>query len=337
MTVPDTMTAAVVETPDGPFNLVDMPLSQPGPGQVLVQIKASGVNPLDLKIRAGAAPHARQPLPAILGLDLAGVVVALGQGVTAFSTGDAVFGMTGGVGGLAGSLAQYAAVDADLLAHKPANLSFQQAAVLPLTFITAWEGLIDRVGLTSSQTVLVQGGAGGVGQMAIQIARARGAKVAATGEAGDADYIRGLGAEPIDHRREAVADYVTRLTGGQGFDVVYDTVGGEVLDRSFAAVAQFGHVVSCLGWGAHSLAPLSFKGGTYSGVFTLAPLLYGVGRDRYGRILEQARLLTEEGRLTIRLHPTSFTLETLDEAYDASRLGAGKVVIDVSIAPIPVR
>jgi NADPH:quinone reductase-like Zn-dependent oxidoreductase len=127
------------------------PQPDPQPGQVLVRIEASAVNPLDIKIRACQAAHARQPLPAILGIDLAGVVEAVGSGVTSFRHGDEVYGMTGGVGGLQGSLAEYAVVDADLLAPKPANLSMREAAALPLIFITAWEGLVDRAAVHSGQ------------------------------------------------------------------------------------------------------------------------------------------------------------------------------------------
>src|SRR5215813_521713 len=175
------MPAAIVDAPGAPFRLVRIARPEPGPGRVLVRILASAVNPLDLKIQAGAAPHARHPMPAILGLDLAGTVEAVGDGVTQFRRGDAVYGMTGGVGGHPGSLAGFAAVDADLLARKPANLGPREAAALPLIFITAWEGLVDRALVSVGQQVLVQGGAGGVGHMAIQIARSFGATVFATG------------------------------------------------------------------------------------------------------------------------------------------------------------
>src|SRR6201999_4371977 len=145
-------------------------------GEVLIRVAASGVNPLDAKIRAAKADHAKQPLPAILGLDMAGTVVKTGHGVTAFKPGDEVFGMVGGVGGLQGTLAEFIAADAALLAHKPKGLTMRQAAVLPLVTITAWEGLVDRVGVHSAQTVLVHAGAGGVGYAAVQIAMAYGAK-----------------------------------------------------------------------------------------------------------------------------------------------------------------
>lgn len=325
------MKAALVETTGGPFRVVERPRPVPGPGEVLVRIHASGVNPLDTKIRAGAAAHARHALPAILGLDLAGVVAAVGPEVTGFAPGDEVFGMTGGVGGIPGTLAEYAAVDARLLAIKPAALTMREAAALPLVTITAWEGLVDRARIQPNQTLLVQGGAGGVGHVAVQIGRAFGARVYATGNASSAEVIRSLGAEPIDYATTPVQEQIARHTGGEGFDVVYDTGGGAILDASFLAVKRFGHVVSALGWGTHSLAPLSFKGATYSGVFTLAPLLTGLGRAHHGEILAQAAALAAAGKLRPRVDPRVFTLETVAEAHAAVAAGgaAGKVVVSV--------
>src|SRR5277367_4386218 len=161
MTSASTMQAAVLNSARSPFQIGSIPRPEPAQGQVLVRIEASAVNPLDLKIHSGEAAHARHPLPGILGIDLAGVVESVGAGVMQFRAGDEVYGMTGGVGGLQGSLAEYAAVDADLLAPKPKNISMREAAALPLVFITAWEGLMDRARIRAGQKVLVQGGAGG--------------------------------------------------------------------------------------------------------------------------------------------------------------------------------
>lgn len=331
MTDATTMKAAVLDQANAPFRITAIAKPQPEPGQVLVRIAASAVNPLDLKIHAGQAAHARQPLPAILGIDLAGVVEAVGTGVTRFRRGDEVYSMTGGVGGHQGSLAEYASVDADLLAVKPANLTMREAASLPLAFITAWEGLVDRAGIHSGQRVLVQGGAGGVGHIAVQIARAFGAAVFATGSAASQSLIAQLGAIPIDYRATTVETYVAEHTSGRGFDIVYDTVGGATLDASFNAVARFGHVVSALGWGTHALAPLSFRAASYSGVFTLLPLLTGEGRAHHGEILREATTLIEAGKLVPRVDPRHFTLAAVDEAHRALARGdaAGKIVIDV--------
>jgi NADPH2:quinone reductase len=331
MTASNTMQAAVLDSHGEPFRIVPVARPAPGSGEVLVRIKASAVNPLDLKIRAGQAAHARQPLPAILGIDLSGVVEAVGIGVTGFRRGDEVFGMTGGVGGLQGSLAEYAAVDADLLAPKPANLMMREAAALPLIFITAWEGLVDRARVQAGQRVLVHGGAGGVGHVAIQIARAFGADVFATGSAESESLIEQLGAAAIDYRAMQVETYVAKYTDGRGFDVVFDTVGGATLDASFSAVRRFGHVVSALGWGSHALAPLSFRAATYSGVFTLLPLLTGEGRAHHGEILREAARLVEAGKIVPRVDARHFALTAIEEAYRAIESGtvAGKIVVDI--------
>jgi NADPH2:quinone reductase len=304
----------------------------PARGEVLLRVEASGVNPLDLKIMAGAAGHARVTPPMVLGMDLAGVVSEIGTDVTRFDVGDEVYGLTGGVGNRQGSLAEYASVDADLLARKPARLSMTEAAALPLAAITAWEGLVDRAGVRAGQTVLVHGGAGGVGHVAVQLAIARGATVFATGPAQDLEAIRSLGAEPIDYRATPVEKYVATATGGAGFDVIFDTVGGETLDTSFAAVRTYtGHVVSILGWGTHSLAPLSFRGATYSGVFTLLPLLTGEGHAHHGEILTATAALVDAGLMTPVLDPTPYDLETVAGAHRAVASGnsRGKVVVRI--------
>lgn len=175
-----TMQAMVLEQLDSPLVLRTIPVPLIHKGQLLVNIKASGVNPLDIKIKAGKAAHAEMQPPAVLGIDMAGVVMETGEGVTSFKKGDEVYGMVGGVGSNQGTLAEYISVDEDHVALKPANISMKEAAAIPLTFITAWEGLVDRAKVHKGQTVLVHGGAGGVGFMAVQIALAFGATVYAT-------------------------------------------------------------------------------------------------------------------------------------------------------------
>ncbi|MBM0231277.1 zinc-dependent alcohol dehydrogenase family protein [Micromonospora sp. STR1_7] len=303
-----------------------------GAGEVLVRVVASGVNPLDTKIQAGRAAHARIRLPAVLGLDVAGVVAAVGPEVTGFAPGDEVYGLCGGVGDLQGSLAEYAAVDARLLARKPGTLSMREAAALPLAAITSWEGLVDRAGVRAGQKVLVHGGSGGVGHVGVQLARARGAEVYATGAPASMEVIESLGAVPIDYTSTDVEEYVQRYTAGEGFDIVADNVGGATLDASFAAVRTYhGHVVSALGWGSHSLAPLSFRGATYSGVFTLLPMLTGRGRAHQGEILREIAALAAGGELRPRVDPRTFTLDTVMDAHRLVAGGAatGKVIVDI--------
>ncbi|MBB3314839.1 NADPH2:quinone reductase [Rhizobium sp. BK181] len=327
-----TMKALLIDAPNADFRLAEIAEPTPREGEILLRIKASGVNPLDTKIRAGNAAHARHPFPAVLGIDLAGVVEQVGPGVTEFRSGDEVYGMTGGVGGIQGSLAEFAAVDARLLAPKPHNLSMREAAALPLIAITAWEGLVDRANVRDGQQVLVLGAAGGVGHIAVQIAKAVGADVFAVDGAAKADYLRSLGATPIDYRVETVTDYVVNHAGGKGFDIVYDTVGGASLDTAFQAIGRFGHVVSALGWGTHALAPLSFKAATYSGVFTLLPLLTGEGRSHHSKILREVGKLIEAGKLMPRLDARRFGLSDVAEAHALieSRQANGKLVVEIA-------
>jgi NADPH:quinone reductase-like Zn-dependent oxidoreductase len=326
------MKALVLENFNTPYQLKEVARPVPGKGEVLVKIAASGINPLDLKIKAGQAAHAKPMLPAILGIDLAGVVEAVGEGVMAFKPGDEVFGMTGGIAGVPGSLAEYAAVDADLLAIKPKNISMREAAALPLIFITAWEGLVDRAKVSKGKTVLVHGGAGGVGHIAVQIAKAEGAEVYTTVDPSKNDLIKSYGATPVDYTNLSPDEYLQQYTGDDGFDIIYDTLGGETLDASFKSAKQYeGHVVSILGWGAHSLAPLSFRGATYSGVFTLYPLISGKGRAHHGEILREATKLIEAGKIIPLVDEQTFTTATIEDAYQyiADRKAKGKVVVDI--------
>jgi NADPH2:quinone reductase len=197
--------------------------------------------------------------------------------------------------------------------------------------ISAWEGPVDRADVAAGDKVLIHGGAGGVGYAAVQLALARGAEVFATGSGGSLEIIARAGATPVDYRATPVEQYVAEHTGGAGFDVVFDTVGGPTLDASFGAVRRYtGRVVSILGWGSHSLAPLSFRGATYSGVFTLLPLLTGEGREHHGEILAQVSGLVDSGALRTRLHAGAFGLAEVADAHAAlSTPGGGKVVVTV--------
>lgn len=328
----NTMRALILEQYETPFALRTVSRPEAKKGELLVRIHASGVNPLDVKVRSGAAAHAKTTLPAILGMDVAGTVEAIGDDVTGFRVGDMVYGMAGGIGGVQGSLSEFGAFDADLLARKPDNFSMREAAALPLIFVTAWEGLVDRANVKAGQKVLVHGGAGGVGHIAVQIAIAHGAKVYATGSSTQKDVIESLGATAIDYRSMSVEDYVRRYTDGEGFDVIYDTVGGATLDASFAAARSYtGHVVSCLGWGTHSLAPLSFRAASYSGVFTLLPLLSGKGRAHHGDIMREATAMAEQGQLRVIVDPAHFDFDNATDAHIAieNRTAKGKLVVEI--------
>jgi NADPH:quinone reductase-like Zn-dependent oxidoreductase len=229
-----------------------------------------------------------------------------------------------------GTLAEFVAADAALLAHKPKSLSMQQAAVMPLVTITAWEGLVDKARVQPGETALIHAGAGGVGYAAIQIALARGATVFATVSQEKRAIVEALGATAIG-RYASVNDYLDEFAGGEGFDVVYDTLGGTVLDASFSAVKRYtGRVVSCLGWGTHSLAPLSFRSASYSGVFTLFPLLSGLQRAHQGAILSEATTLVEQKRLEPLLAATQFDGDSLEGAFDLVARGSnGKIAVQI--------
>ncbi|MGE8063565.1 zinc-dependent alcohol dehydrogenase family protein [Pseudomonas sp. NPDC089569] len=305
---------------------------EPAANQVLVRIIASGVNPIDYKIRTGKAPYAMPELPAVLGTDMAGVVEAVGANVKHLSVGDEVYGLVGGVRGLQGSLAEYVAVDTDLLALKPKNLSLREAAAIPLVFLTAWEGLVDCAQVKAGQKVLVHGGAGGVGHIAVQIARALGADVYATVSNNKRSIVEGYGATAIDYRNVSVEQYVKQYTNDEGFDVIYDTVGGQSLDDSFAAVRHYGHIASCAAFGTHNLATGSLRGATLSGIFVLLPMLTGNGRAHHRDILTEATRLIEQGKVKPLVDPRHFTLNEARQAHDAVEQGSalGKVVIDVA-------
>lgn len=311
------MKALVLEEFGSDFKIKNINKPVPADGEVLVRIKASGVNMLDTKIKAGKAAHAQVSTPAILGIDMAGVVESVGKNVTGFAAGDEVYGMTGGIAGIQGSLAEYAAVDARLLAIKPSTLSFKETAAIPLAFITAWEGLVDRAKIAKGMTVLIHGGAGSVGHIAIQLAKSFDAEIYATGSAENLEAIQAYGVTAIDYNTVSPEEYIDLYTEGKGFDVILDTVGGAVLDNSFKAVKKYtGHVVSILGWGAHSLAPLSFRGATYSGVFTLMPLLTGENREHHAEILAEATKLANAGKLKPVVNDTDYSFETIEEAYN---------------------
>jgi NADPH:quinone reductase-like Zn-dependent oxidoreductase len=241
--------------------------------------------------------------------------------------------MTGGIAGIPGSLAEYQAADARLLALKPRAWSFREAAAIPLGFITAWEGLVDRAAVGPGKTVLVHGGAGGVGHLAVQLAVAKGATVYATVRPERSALIESYGAVPIDYTSVSPADYMQRYSHGKGFDIVFDTLGGENLNASFLQAKRYtGHVVTILGWGTHSLAPLSFRGATYSGVFTLYPLISGEGREHHKEILQEAAALATTGKLRPMVDPTGYRLTTIEAAYAAQGGGKvkGKIVVDVA-------
>ena len=312
------------------------PLEQARPsaseGHVVVRIAATSVNTIDMMIRNMGSDLGFAPaLPAILGMDFAGTIEEVGAGVTDFAVGDEVYGCAGGLADLQGALAEYMPADARLIAHKPKSLSMREAAALPLVGITAYEGLT-RAGVTTGQKVLVHGGSGGVGHVGVQLAKAFGAKAYATDSGAERiAVVKELGAEPIDFRTEAVADYVAAHTGGAGFDVVLDTVGGANLTNSFAAVALNGHVATTLAMAELDLTPAHLKGASLHVVFMLIPMLHDKDRSAHGAILAELARLCDEGALKPVVDERRFRLAEVEDAYRhlASGKAIGKVVVVV--------
>ena len=325
------MKALFTNTYESEFVSTEIEKPAPKKGEVLVKIHASGVNPIDNKIRLGLSPYASPVLPAVLGTDLAGIIEEVGEGVTDFKVGDEVYGLVGGVLGLQGILAEYTAVDADLLAIKPKNLTMKEAAGIPLVLLTAWEGLIDRAKVQKGDKVLVHAGAGGVGHMVVQLAKIFGADVYATVSSQKAEIVKSYGATPIDYKTETVEDYVNKYTDGKGFDIIYDTVGGQSLDDSFKAIRHYGQISSCYAFGTHTLATSSLRSASIHGVFVLRPMISNEGRKHHGDILKETTKLIEEGKLKPLIDPRTFTLDNAIEAHKAVSDGSaiGKIVVDI--------
>ena len=241
MTLPASMKIVEITAPGGPEVLkpATRPVPAPGAGEVLVKVAAAGVNRPDVAQRKGLYP----PPPGasdIPGLEIAGTVVALGEGVTAYTIGDAVCALVSG-----GGYAEYAACPVPQTLPVPRGLSMIEAAAVPETFFTVWTNMIDRGHLAAGESFLVHGGTSGIGTTAIQLARARGARVLAT--AGSAEKVAAcerLGAERgIDYRREDFVEIVKQATGGKGVDVILCIVGGEYLQRNIACLATEGRLL----------------------------------------------------------------------------------------------
>jgi NADPH:quinone reductase-like Zn-dependent oxidoreductase len=288
----------------------DAPDPIAAPGEVVVDIYAASVNAADYKVRLGSG-RSNLTFPHILGRDFSGVVSAVGTGVTDLAVGDAVFGVLDQ--GLEGAYAEKLAIQAAIIAKKPANLGHAEAAALALTSLTALWALEDTAQLKASETILIQGGAGGVAGFAIQLAKHIGAAVITTASANNRDYVRSLGADRvIDYNAEDFTRVVSNC------DVVFDTVGGEVQVRSYDVLKPGGRLV----WVAP--APEGFKP-TRTDVQTLRP---NVARDR--KHLERMLELLEAGAVW----PPDITRYPLAEAVAAHRVSEsrhlrGKLVFEV--------
>lgn len=316
--------------PTSNFECREVPLPTVQPGCVLVRVEATSINPLDCKIRSGAVPMLAPDFPAVLHGDVAGVIIAIGERVTQFKVGDEVYGYAGGIKGFGGALADSMLADAKQLALKPKRLSFAEAAALPLVAITAWEALIERANINGGGTVLIHGGTGGVGHIAVQLAKWKGAKVYATvSSSRKAEYLRELDAAVINCSETDVDAYVSEYTSGKGFDCVFDTVGGDVLTQAFQAAAVGGTVLTISSLQSYDLTPVLFKGLTVHGVLTLIPMLYGINANRHGEILSEVAKLVDAGHIAPILDPKRFTFEKIGDAHRHWESGEsiGKIVV----------
>ncbi len=327
-----TMTAYLTRTygPDARIEAAEIPVPQATAGQILIEVRASSLNPVDnmlLRQNIGFNPD----LPAVLHGDVAGIVSAVGQGVSGFRAGDEVYACAGGFKGHGGALADFMVADARLVAHKPRQLDFASAAALPLVALTAWEGLFDSANLQPAQHVLIHGGAGGVGHVALQLAKSKGARVATTiSTEAKARIVRDLGAdEIINYREQSVEQYVQALTGGKGFDIVFDTIGGKTLDHSFAATRNKGQVINILAFATHDLTPAILRSLTLHIENMSIPLLTGVGRERQGEILRKLAALVDNGQLKPLIHERRFTFDEVNEAHALyeTKQHTGKIVL----------
>lgn len=324
------MKAQILKTFGGPesFELRDVPKPVPQAGQLLVRVHATSINPLDFQVRRGDYTD-YVPLSSITGHDVSGVVEAVGQGVTSFVPGDEVW-YTPQIFDGPGSYAEYHVAAESIVGKKPASLSHLEAATLTLVGGTAWEALVVRAALRVGESILVHGGAGGVGHVAIQLAKAIGAKVFTTVREANFEFARELGADVvIDYEQEDYVNAILRETDGRGVDVVFDTIGGNTLSRSPDALAQLGRVVSIVdiaqpqnviqAWG---------KNASYHFVFT---------RQNRGK-LDELSALIERGQLRPHIGAV-FSLADIPRAHallETPNNGLrGKIAIAVEPSLIP--
>ncbi len=329
------MQAMIIPEP-GPaenFQLQTVEKPQVRSRHVLIEVRATSVNPIDIKIRAKKLPFSPD-YPAILHVDFSGIVAEVPSDVSEFKVGDYVYGAGGGIKGtIGGALAQYLLVDVRLVSLMPENLSFAEAASLPLVSITAWEALFDKLKIASGQTLLVHGGLGGVGNIAAQLGKHVGAIVHTTiSNNEDAELSKKLGADyTINYKTSLPEEYIEKFTANKGFDFVFDTVGGNNLEKSFQATKLNGSVACIVTGGNHDLTLMYSKGLSLHSVLMLIPLMTGIGRDHYGKILFEIKKLVEAGKIQPLIHKEIFNWKQVSLAHKLveSKEHKGKVVMRI--------
>jgi NADPH:quinone reductase-like Zn-dependent oxidoreductase len=310
--------AVILEAFGGPevLKLAEVPRPEPVPTEVLVRVHAAGVNPVDWKTRNGrGAAGAMGPLPLTLGWDVSGVVEQTGYGVTRFQVGDEVFGMPR-FPRQAGAYAEYLTSPARQLARKPANVGHNEAAAVPLASLTAWQAIVETAKLAAGQRILIHGAAGGVGHLAVQIAKSRGAFVVGTAKAAQHDFLRGLGAdELIDYTATRFEDEVGDL------DVVFDLIGGETSLRSVSTLRPGGLLIVVPSGTDQTVLGEAERRGVRATNIMVEPDYTA---------LEQVAALVESGGLRVELDRV-FALEDAAQAHEhgESRSSRGKVVLSV--------
>jgi NADPH:quinone reductase len=301
------------------FEMHELERPEPGCGEVLVRVVASAVNPVDAKLRADGGWAKLDP-PVILGYDVAGIVEAVGPGSSDFRIGDEVYYTPEIFGNPHGSYAEYNVASAAIVARRPTGLSFVEASAIPLAGGTAWEAVIRRLAVRPGETILIHGGAGGVGSFAIQFAKAAGARVIASASAANQDLLRQLGADvTIDYRKDDAAEITLRETYGYGADAAFDIEGVDIVSRCLPAIRPFGRI-ACI------LAPQ----GDLSALYQKNITLHGTFLTRERRRLDDMRPLFERKQA----HPvidTVLPLQEVSRAHDRldSHHGRGKIVLQV--------
>jgi len=301
--------------------------------QIKVKLQAAGVNPVDTKIRRNGIFY-DNPLPAVLGCDGAGVVVETGTEANLFKAGDKVWFCHGGLGREQGNYAEYTVLDERWVSLMPDIFSFAEAAASPLVLITAWGALFDRGGLQDGQTVLIHAGAGGVGHVAIQLAKLKGAKVITTVSSGQkAEFVKSLGAdETIIYTQNGFAKAVNDLTGGKGADLVFDTVGASVFKESIPVTAHFGRLVTLLDPGELDLSEARMRNLLIGFELMLTPMLRDLNeaRDKHVEILNQCAKWADDKMLKPHISK-QLSLEEAAAAHKLIEAGhtSGKIVLTI--------
>ena len=359
--------------PGKAFEIREVPEPEPGKGEILVRVKAASVNPVDVKRRSGKYGG---KAGVIQGYDFSGIVEKVGKKADKFKAGDEVYSSGANPDGKGGSYAEFVSVEERLVSNKPRNLSFEEAASIPLVGITAWEALFDKLGLTFTsntntgnstlptsdvsirsetpwftavkpagfpvrgggrgEDILIHGGAGGVGSIAIQLAKWKGASVYTTVSSPEKEKLaKKLGADfAINYRKTDFVEYSRKLNGREGFSNIFDTVGGEVFSRSLKALKPYGKIVSIIGYfdPKLDLGEAMMRNISIHFTMMLLPVREQIAcaMEHQGRILEQIKGLVEQGKVRANVAKV-FRMEEIGKAHEMAEDGgfSGKIVIRI--------